>query len=283
MVVNQQINLEARGEALHHVMSGDWDGRENWFLGLFADASLSGMAPKSEEKSEEIISKNSPTPKAGSAAAAAAGAVAGAAASAGGFATSEDSGNGKYYNRYSAGQNFLAQVTASESEQWVPKILRLVGNNDPVIHNSAVRYVSEAGLPLVTGMGSSRTATPLQKEVARTLLPWLQNPNWTTAPLREQYILSLGQVKLPEALPGLISLISTEDSEEIADAAVLALGAYKDPATTPLLKGLAEQAKTAKSRISMVASVLLANGYSDAEMAVAYEEYAKKTVSTKGG
>ncbi len=281
MAVNQQINLEARVEALQHVMSSDWDGRENWFLGLFADASLSGMAPKSEKKSEEIISKTSPTPQASSAAAVA-GDVGSAAASAVERAALEDSVAGKYYKGYSVGENFLAQVTVSEPEQWVPKVLRLVGNNDPVIHNSAVRYVSEAGLPLVTGMGSSRTVTPLQKEVARTLLPWLQNSNWSAAPNRGQYILSLGQVKLPEALPGLTSLISIEDSEEIAAAAVFALGAYQDSATTPLLKGLAEQAKTAKGRIAMVASVVLANGYSDAEMAVAYEEYAQKTVSTKG-
>ena len=281
MVVNQQINLEARVEALHHVMSGDWDGREKWFLGLFADASLSGMALKSEE----IIPKTYPRSKAGSAAAAAASAVGSAAVAAAGaveLTAREEWAVGNNDNRHFAGQNFLAQVTASETEQWVPKVLRLVGNNDPVIHNSAVRYVSEAGLSLVTGMSSSRTATPLQKEVARTLLPWLQNSNWTTAPLREQYILSLGQVKLPEALPGLISLISTADSEEIADAAVLAVGAYQDPVTTPLLKGLAEQAKTEKSRLALVASVVLANGYSDAEMAVAYEEFAKKSVSTKG-
>ena len=278
MAVNQQINLEARVEALRHVMSGDWDGRENWFLGLFTDASFSGMAPKSEKKSEEIISKTSPTPQASSAA----GAVGSAAASAVELAAREDSGSGKYYDRYSTAQNLLVQVTVSEPEKWVPKILRLVGNNDPVIHNSAVRYVLEAGSALVTGLTTSGTVTPLQQEVARILLPWLQNSNWSTAPNRGEYILSLGLVKLPEALPGLISLISIEDSEEIAAAAVFALGAYQDSATTLLLKGLAEQAKTAKGRIAMVGSVVMANGYSDAEMAVAYEEYAQKTVSTKG-
>lgn len=122
-----------------------------------------------------------------------------------------------------------------------------------------------------------------EKEIALALLPWLTDPNWATASRnneRQRYISVLGEIELPESVPGLLAVLSNEEENRVN--AARALAKYKDSrAIAPLRIALANS-KDAESRNVFINALIDCGGFSDDELMSALEAYAE-LISTPEG
>jgi HEAT repeat protein len=96
-------------------------------------------------------------------------------------------------------------ILYSPPEKYADKMIELVKSKNPVVRNAAARNL---GVILDKD----------RPEVARALLPWLDDPKWATDIEREtrpRLVQILQTLKLPESVPGLIAMLDEKQTQEL--------------------------------------------------------------------
>ncbi len=254
IVVGQENGSEFRGKALEILMQKEWKGQEEWFLSLFTDPVLNGLELTAKDTQNE-------TPTS--------------------FRLGRPEELKKTSRQY--GRNWLARATSKIVEGFVPKIIKLIGNSNPVVHNSAVGFLAEYhNYKFIRSRSDSQAQNPADysQEIVQVLTPWLANKDWAHAPGRENFVLMVATTKIAACLPGLIAIVSDESEDrEVLAAALAAIRSIDDPVTVPILKNLAPKIKDEEFRQGMIETIFLANGYSDEELVSAFEAHTRYAIT----
>jgi hypothetical protein len=167
----------------------------------------------------------------------------------------------------------LSPFTA-DMKKWVPIMTRLIESKD-------INVRSAAAACLVTVDVDEET----NKKALTPLLPWLMNPAWINdaSGRRWRLIQNLGTVKIPESVPGLISVIENDDSDPAyaRGFAAQSLVLYQDQRAVPALRKALAKEKDEGQRQRLIKGLLGSNGLSDAEQLEALEAYASKIASAE--
>jgi hypothetical protein len=154
-----------------------------------------------------------------------------------------------------------------DPDKWVPIINQLVGHSNPAIHDAAVsRLVSL--LP-----------DQARPESIKPLLPWLMDSEWTHMGDREEFILSLSKVKVPESVPGLIWIL--ENDAENRTNAVNSLAFQRDARAIPAIRRALEKTPVSE-RLDYLEALINCGGLTVDEMVASIESYAKRLMTTPG-
>ncbi len=299
IVSNRQLSPPVRWQALSSVMESEWQGQEEWFLSLFADPTLSGIVPDTIaaqnsaeqgaqvtiESKEILVEKRMIVRSAGTvvygarnAAMSAANAAAAAAARAsmdGGVPGGVPDGI-----PVETANSLLVTTLQGNYAKWIPKVTSLVGNTDRIVHNAAVKFLVEVNGNLQDKEEKMLRAN--RQDAARALLPWLINPLWASVSVRAEFIDSLNNLDLREAVPGLLTILDSESDRTVVDAAVRVLMEYKDPRAVGSLKRFLQKETSEEAREPIITAIAQCGGFSDEEMATTFEAYARK-ISTDAG
>ena len=164
--------------------------------------------------------------------------------------------------------NPLDGIVYKNPDKWIPEIVKLVGNKNRTIHNSAVQALIQF---------QNRTA---RKDALEPLLPWLSNPEWADVDDRLRLVQSMGFIDMPESIPGLIWTVENADydSKYAADALVR----YKDARAVPALKIALTKADSEDDRPYFYRALIASNGFSVDEQLAAIETYAEKISTPEG-
>ena len=252
-VVGRENGIEIRGKALEILMQLEWKGQEEWFLSLFADPVLNGLESTASDKESSHLGVPGGRPE-------------------------DPKKTARQY-----GKNRLSSAASKVVESFVPKIIKLVGSSNPVIHNSAVGFLSEYhSYKFTRSRLDSQAQNPVDysQEIVRELAPWLTNKDWAHAPGRENFVIMVAKSKVLEYLPGLIAIVADESEDrEVLGAALEAIRSLEDPRTVPILKNLVPKIKDEEFRQGVIETIFLGNGYSDEELVSAFEASTRATTN----
>ncbi len=121
----------------------------------------------------------------------------------------------------------LAMPAIRDPDRWLPLLAALVRDPDRAVRDSAVRCL----FVFVPGHDAPRRADAL-----RALLPWLDDPEWSSVDRGRSYLLdALARVDVPEALPALLRLAKSTSGRDLAEVA-LALARDPGPAATAAVR-----------------------------------------------
>lgn len=264
IVANRQTPPAIRGRALHIAMQEDWQGQEEWFLSLLADPVLSGLEIATQSIYFDELRKQVEIKAAEVAAAA-------AAAAAAARATVDRAGN----TSKSYGVNWLAQNAGKNVRNVIPKIINLVGNADPTVHNAAVSFLAASLSRPNSGefsTSSSNKATDYSQEIVQALSPWLSNKNWAQAPGRISVLGGIARQKSTENMTGLLAVLNDDaEDDEVRVAALVALRSSEDQRLVPLLKGILPKLKQEFFSQTVIETIFSLNGFSEEEIVIAFE------------
>ena len=248
IVANRLASYPARQSALDSLMNTEWAGRDEWYVSLFADATLSGI--RLEEKKDTDTSK----------------------------AELKEGTRKKapvHFMDEEAGMNFLWPPLLTNNSNLVSVVIGLIGNGDRTVHLAAVSCVVQF---LSNQSGSKET----QLQVARALLPWLGQPDWAGETGRWSYIESLAKLDLPESVAGLIWVLDYDQAAENRATAAAALVRYKNPQAIPALHRALNRENDEMLRESIIVALAELGGFADADAAAAIEAYCKRRLSEEG-
>jgi hypothetical protein len=157
----------------------------------------------------------------------------------------------------------------SPPEKWIPQMLRLVGSKNEAVHNAAVKN-------LIMFLNEENP------DVLRALLPWVTNPKWAkeVQSERRNLIIALGSVSVPESIPALISLVTSEDENAIY--AAQSLGFYKDSRAVPALRTALSKASQYDNRRILINSLIACGGLTDDEQVNALVAFATMISTPEG-
>jgi HEAT repeat protein len=179
----------------------------------------------------------------------------------------------------SDGEYSLSPLTTlfnSDLEKWIPIMSRLVESSD-----MNVRSAAAACLVRVDEIQDEETA----RKAFRPLLPWLTNPAWANdnSNNRLHLIQSLGNIKVPESVTGLIWIIENDDSTPAYSRGFAAdsLALYQDARAVPVLKRALQKEKDEGQRQRIIKGLLGSNGLTEKEQLEALEEYAARLTSAE--
>ena len=159
------------------------------------------------------------------------------------------------------GLTTLPRFMPTKHEQWLSSMTRLVETGTPSERSAAIR-----NLLLIRGKAD--------KEVLKILLPWLTDKNWARESdddEREQYIAALGTAEMPEAIPGLISIIANEEGE-IGAVAAHSIGSYDAPQAIPALRNALVRDEGGY-REAFIEALIKLNGFSIEEQVAGLEAF----------
>jgi len=128
----------------------------------------------------------------------------------------------------------LRDYTDRDPNHWIPILTKMVSSRDRAVHDNAVSCLIECRLLI----------WPPRKDTLVPLLPWLSDPNWSSAYDRRRLISALSYVYLPESVPGLLRMLRSEKGEAQYLAAE-ALGRYRVKEAGPDIRKLLEKAEEA--------------------------------------
>lgn len=161
------------------------------------------------------------------------------------------------------GLTTLVRFEPNKREKWIPAMLRMLDGDNPTLRSVAVRNLQKVG-----GFG--------KKEILVKLLPWLTDASWVKESddgERGDFITALGEIEIPESVPGLIAVVSNAKDENRTQAAK-ALVKYKSVEAIGVLRQLLLNEQDSELRGSLIAALVAAGGFSDDEMINALEKYA---------
>ncbi len=209
----------ARERALESLMDRDWEGRDAWFLGLFADKSMM----ECEER-------------------------------------------GSYVTIYRP----LAMIVGRAPDTWVPRVTKLVGNTERMVHDNAVECLIQFQLENA------------REDALKPLIPWLSDPNWSSASDRLRLIQSMDRVNLPESVPGLLWVLE-HDREGFARAGAAEGLAHLRPreAGPELRKAFAKEYERIHEK-PLVEALIACEALSAKEMVDAIEAFARREPPEEG-
>jgi hypothetical protein len=250
MVANRQLLADTRGTALITLMATKWSGREEWFVSLFSDPSLSGL-PEEEENSPD--GKNA----------------------LGANAITEFYETFDINEPYSQPPSNLFSAAMKDSEELIPTVSSLIGHANRTVHKAAVKC-------LVDVMTRANAGRKAKQDAARSLLPLLTDPNWGDENDRAQFIGGLADLELPESVAGLIWILDFDESAYNRALAAEALTRYRDSRAIPALRRALDRETKEYRRAQIVTALAEFGGFSDDEIVAAVEAYARAAVSEKG-
>jgi len=265
IVENRQASWSARVEVLASLMNTEWSGQEEWFISLFADPTLSAL--------QEVEIEDAVEPKDESSARtdAAKGAIA-----IDDVTVARDVGfRWEFQPGVLATVLYGNTVFHGNADKWLPVISNLVGHNHRTVHKAAVKCLVKF---LINESGDEKK----KKDIARSLSPWMTEPNWATKEDRAKFISCLSDLKIPELAPGLIWILDYDEDPDNRAAAAEALAKYRDPHAVPALRRALEKEKGEQNRETIVTALAECGGLSDDEMATAIEAYARMVVTDEG-
>lgn len=167
------------------------------------------------------------------------------------------------------GLTTLPRHSPTNREQWLSSMIRLIETGTPTEKSAAIR-----NLLLILGKKD--------KEVLKVLLPWLTDENWARESdddERTQYVIALGTAEIPEAIPGLISIITGEEDESLREAAINAVSSYNAPQAIPALRNaLLREENEDEFRDTIINALIKLKGFSTEEQVAALEAFSAYTV-----
>jgi hypothetical protein len=278
IVSNRQLSPFPRCQALSNVMESEWQGQEEWFLSLFADPTLSGISDVATamqtfpDQNRHVTRKEIEVERVVEEVVVERVAVESRAAA----------NRAKFAAGVMADPASSSLVTALQGNyaKWIPKVIPLVGNAERIVHNAAVKFFVEVNNNAQND--EEKTLAANRKDAARALLPWLTNPLWSSVAGRDAFVDSLADLELREAVPGLLTIMDSESDREVIDAAVRVLMEYKDARAVGSLKRFLQKETSEDAREPIITAIALCGGFSDEEMAMTFEAYARK-ISAEAG
>src|SRR5262249_52283151 len=197
IVESRQSSWSARVEVLASLMNTEWSGQEEWFISLFADPTLSGFQEGEIEDASESKDKS------GARTDAAKGAIA-----IDDVTVARDIDyRREFQNGVLATVLYGNTVFHGNADKWLPVISNLVGHNHRTVHKAAVKCLVKF---LINESGDEKK----KKDIARSLSPWLTEPNWATKEDRAEFIGCLSDLKIPELAPGLIWILDYDEDPD---------------------------------------------------------------------
>ena len=118
-------------------------------------------------------------------------------------------------------------------------------------------------------------------DALRPLLPWLGDPNWSSARDRLRLIQSIADLAMPESRAGLIWAVANDPDDTNRAYAGQSLAAYPDPSALPALHSALAKDGSEHHR-SLILEGLLACGPNEDEQVAAVEAYAQQTATPEG-
>jgi hypothetical protein len=164
----------------------------------------------------------------------------------------------------------LVDVVGDNPDHWIPIITRMIGNSDRAVHDNAVESLIQFQL---------RNA---RKDALTPLLPWLLNPNWSSASDRLRLIQSVDELDIKDSVPGLIAVLNQNVDEAERAYAANSLIHFRDLRAIPDLRRGMPSIVDAHYRRMFIAALIAAGGLTDQEAATDIETYATMA-STKDG
>jgi HEAT repeat protein len=250
MVANRRLWADSRGTAIITLMSTKWNGREEWFVSLFSDPSLSGLPEDAENgpDGKNAMGANAVT---------------------------------EYYEAFDINEPYyrspsnLFSAAIKDQEELIPTVSPLIGHANRTVHKAAVKCLVD----VITKTNAGRKA---KQDAARSLLPLLTDPNWADVNDRAQFIGGLADLELPESVAGLIWILDYDESDYYRALAADALTRYRDPRAIPGLRRALDRETNEARRAQIVTALAECGGFSDDELVAAAEAYARVVVTEKG-
>ncbi len=168
----------------------------------------------------------------------------------------------------------LKAVFASDTRKWIPIMMRLLESKDINVRSAAAVCLLEY------------QDEDAQKDTLLPLLSWLSNSTWLkeTSNRRLRLIQRTAEIDIPESVPGLITVVESEDfynSNERAYAA-RSLARYRDPRAAPALKTALAREQNESRRDGIIEGLLACKGLTETEQVEALEAYASKVTTDEG-
>jgi hypothetical protein len=113
-------------------------------------------------------------------------------------------------------------------KRWIPELVRLIEGSNPAARDNAINILVE--LP----------TSWLSAEELRPLLPWLLDPEWSRSPRRDQALRAMARVCIPEAIPGMTSILASNPASSQAWMAAEFLIRNPNPGAIPFLQAALE-------------------------------------------
>ncbi len=247
VVANRSLGSE-RQAALVALMGTEWSGRDEWYVSLFADPSLSGVQIQERISAEKPgASPKDARPKAPQVS----------------------------FDEHDPASNVLWIPMMADAEKLLPVVVGLIGNGNRVVHLAAVSALSAFLI-------NKAEKEEFRKQAARALLPWLSEPDWGGKFERWSFLESLTKLHLPESVPGLIWVLDYDDLPENRGLAADALRQYKNPQAIPALRRALNRTTDEYSRERLIVALAELGGIPDAEAATAIEAYARRMLTEEG-
>lgn len=160
-----------------------------------------------------------------------------------------------------------------DPNHWIPTLTKMVASKDRPTRDNAVSCLI-ARQPFVW---------PPRKDTLIPLLPWLSDPNWSSAPYRGGLISALSYVYIPESVPGLLRILRNETGEAQHRAAG-ALGRYRVKEAGPDLRKMYERDKNREDgflhiEALSVAALLACGAITDEQVANLAEAHARQVMA----
>lgn len=155
-----------------------------------------------------------------------------------------------------------------DPNRWIPVMVRFLRHSNRLVHDQAVAC-------LVQFAGENA-----REDALRPLLPWLSDPRWSSADDRDRLIASLDEISVPEAVPALIAIVSSQQPEQDRHMAAAVLGAYRDERAIPALRAGLARAKDAYGweRKYYLRSLVACGGFTREEQVDALIAFAREEV-----
>lgn len=247
VVANRLLGSE-RQSALSALMETEWSGRDEWYVSLFADPTLSGVQIQEKIAAEKPGANPKEAPPKGSQIS---------------------------FDEHDPMSNILWVPMMADAEKLLPVVVGLIGNGNRVVHLAAVSTLSAFLI-------NKTEKEELRKQAARALLPWLSEPDWGGKFERWSFLESLTKLHLPESVPGLIWVLDYDDLPENRALAADALRQYKNPQAIPALRRALNRTTDEYSRENLIVALVELGGFPDAEAAAAIEAYARRMLTEEG-
>jgi hypothetical protein len=231
---------EQRWAALQSLLKSDWPGQAEWFASLFADTTLTGLRPAAS-KAERT----------------------------------QGGGREPRFIEHDSAENVLAWPLQNQPERLVPRVLKLLGHPDRMVHSAAADALAQY---LMQNKPNDKVAD----EALRSLLPWLDNPRWADSERRIAFVSRFTFKPYQEGFNGLLWILQNDEEEQLRWLAAEALGVLRNPAAAPALRQALNQATEEFAREKLVTALAHCGGLTDEEAAAAIEAYARK-LSTPDG
>jgi HEAT repeat protein len=133
----------------------------------------------------------------------------------------------------------LADAVEADPDHFIPLVVPLVGDGSREVHDTAVDCLARLH----------------RADALLPLIPWLGDPEWSSARDRLRFIGSLGSVKVPGCVPGLIEVLRAE-RDFGREAAVRALAFQADRAVVPALREVLDSEDEEEMRGTIAAALL---------------------------